>query len=149
MAPFHNKPNPCSSMDLTRPDSLKPTSEFGNAGALTSREILRSDAKNLSSIAFPDDLNVDVYETTPEWEDVIGLNGFLIGKDPKKLYRRDLEKLQFRSSDEAFEFHRAYAHLIGFSAKTGSSRVDKDSREMVIKEFSCNKAGSRLAKWMK
>ncbi|OMO87158.1 hypothetical protein CCACVL1_09229 [Corchorus capsularis] len=96
-----------------------------------------------------DKSDVDVYETTPEWEDVIGLNGFLIGKDPKKLSREDFENLQFKSSDEAYDFYRAYAHVIGFSARKGSSRVDKDSREVVMKEFSCNRAGARLAKWMK
>ncbi|OMO52507.1 hypothetical protein CCACVL1_29206 [Corchorus capsularis] len=93
--------------------------------------------------------DVDVYETTPEWEDVIRLNGFLIGKDPKKLSREDFENLQFKSIDEAYDFYRAYAHVIGFSARKGSSRVDKDSREVVMKEFSCNRAGARLAKWMK
>ncbi|OMP03471.1 hypothetical protein COLO4_10395 [Corchorus olitorius] len=94
-------------------------------------------------------LGSDENEINCHWEDVIGLNGFLIGKDPKEISRGEMERLQFSSSNEAFEFYKAYAHVMGFSVRRGSSRVDKESRAVVVKKFSCNKAGARMAKWMK
>ncbi|OMO50919.1 hypothetical protein CCACVL1_30139 [Corchorus capsularis] len=94
-------------------------------------------------------LESDENEINGEWEDVIGLNDFLIGKDPKKISTGDMERLQFSSSNEAFEFYKAYGHIMGFSVRRGSSRVDKESRAVVMKEFSCNKAGARMVKWMK
>ncbi|OMO83860.1 hypothetical protein CCACVL1_11123 [Corchorus capsularis] len=74
---------------------------------------------------------------------------YFLDKDPSEMNKCYMEGLEFNSCDDAFKFYRTYGHIIGFSVRKGSSRRDKKTNELVMKEFSCNKAGWRMDKWNK
>ncbi|XVF21350.1 hypothetical protein REPUB_Repub12eG0083100 [Reevesia pubescens] len=65
-----------------------------------------------------------------------------------KLSKDDILALKFDTVDDAFEFYKAYATIMGFGLCKGSSKRDRNE-VLVMKHFACLKEGHRVEKWEK